>query len=255
MLRRALFPLVVLILVCYGLNAQAQQSFSHKTEAEISFVWGYARGGFGDNLDRPLPGFLISIGGRTPNLPLILSTEFGWMSYGYDDRLELLFPNATTRPATSLFNVNTTNSILTAHFVARLVPFEGAIEPFIGGLLGLKYIYSNIDMESQALLNEADGDIIIIGDNDIRTSSNFDAMAVSYGLGAGVNIRFFDGYLGMQDSPTTISLHLGARYLFGSEADYLTENSISVASEGVRFERVESNTDMLIPSLGFRLGF
>ena len=247
--------IIVLVLGCLGITAKAQQRSSANTQAEISFVWGYAQGAFGENLDRPLPGVLFSIGGKTPNLPLVLSTEFGWLSYGFDERLELLFPDTSTRPSTSFFSVNTRNSIMTAHLVTRLVPSEGAVEPFVDGLVGFKYIVSNIDVESQALLNNDNGNLIIIGDNRIQSSSAFDALAVSYGIGAGVNIQVFDGDFGVQNSQTTISLHLGVRYLLGSKADYLTENSISPSTDGIRFERVESDTDMLISALGFKVEF
>jgi len=247
--------IVVLVLCFISITAQAQKRPTANTQAEISFAWGYGQGAFGDNLGRPLPGFLFSIGGKTPNLPLVLSTEFGWLSYGFDDRLELLFPDTSTRLSTSFFSVNTRNSIMTAHFVVRLVPHKGAVEPFVDGFVGFKYIVSDIDVESQVLLNNENGNLIIISDNRIQSSSAFDALAVSYGIGTGVNIRFFDGDFGIQNSQTTISLHLGARYLLGSEADYLTENSIFPSTDGISFERVESDTDMLISSLGFKVGF
>lgn len=255
MVKRASLWLIILFLFGGVLVSEAQQRPELKTQAEISFVWGFAQGSFGDNLDRPLPGLVLSVGGKTPRLPLVLSTEFGWLSYGFDDRLELLFPDATNTSSTSVFNINTTNSILMAHFVARLVPIEGTITPFIDGLVGFKYITSDVDVVSEVLFNDSDGDVIILEDNRIRTSTNFDALAVSYGFGAGVNIQVYGGEMGFSNSYTTISIHLGARYLLGSEADYLTENSVITATDGVRFERVESQTNILIPELGFHLGF
>ena len=255
MSRRVNLIIVVLVMCCISITVQAQQRSSASTQAEISFVWGYPQGAFGDNLGRPLPGVLVSMGGKTPTLPLILSTEFGWLSYGFDDRVELVFSDASMRPSPSFFSVHTRNSFMTAHFVAQLVPYEGAVEPFVAGIVGFKYIVSDIDVESQVLLNNDNGNLIIIGDNRIQSSSAFDALALSYGVGAGVNIQVFEGDFGIKNSHTTISLHLGARYLLGSKADYLTENSILSSMDGIRFERVESDTDILISSLGFKFGF
>lgn len=255
MLKRVAWPIALLVFFSFGSTVQAQQNSEARMQTEISFVWGFAQGAFGDNLDRPLPGLALSFGGKVPRGPLVLSTELGWFSNGFDDRLELLFTNAASSPSTSVFNINTRNSILMAHFVARLAPIRGPIAPFVDGLVGFKYISSGIDVQSQVLINDTDGDIVIIDGNRLSTSSNFDALAVSYGAGAGVNIQVYGGRMGVDNSYTTLSLHLGARYLFGSEADYLTENSIITTADGVRFERAESNTDILIPELGFHLGF
>lgn len=247
---------VILLLICTGANVvvYAQQEQAGKKQFELNIVWGYAQGSFEDNLDRPMPGLVFSFGGRTPDLPLYLGTEIGWMSYGFDNYLDLQFPSSTNVavPAT-VVNVATKNSVLLTHFVARVVPLETIIAPYIEGLVGFKYLTTGIDVESEVLL-ENEGEIIIDGEDKILTSSTYNSLAVSYGFGAGFNIQIFKGKLGIENALTTISIHAGAQYLFGSKADYLTENSIQPEENRIRFEQVRSNTDMLIPKLGFRVG-
>jgi|GEM_PF-1358426 len=59
------------------MTVQAQQYPEPKTQAEVKFCLGFARGSFGDNIDRPQPGFVLSVGGKMPRYPLILIPEFG----------------------------------------------------------------------------------------------------------------------------------------------------------------------------------
>lgn len=241
---------LIMLLIFTGscLVVQAQQKQPGEKHFEVNMVWGFAQGSFEDNLDRPMPGVVLSFGGRTPNLPLVLSTEIGWLGYGFDDYLELQYPNIPI----SVVNVGTKNSIVLTHFIARVAPFERIISPYVDGLIGLKYISTSIDVESEAIIDD-DG-VIIIDDDRIFTSSTYNAFAISYGFGAGVNVQIFSGSLGFQNPNISISVNAGAQYLFGSKADYLTENSIQPGVDSIRFERVESNTNMLIPKFGFRVG-
>jgi hypothetical protein len=242
---------LIMLLIFTGscLVAPAQQKQPGEKRFEVDMVWGFAQGSFEDNLDRPMPGVVLSFGARTPNLPLVLSTEIGWLGYGFDNYLEIQYPDTPI----SVLNVGTKNSIVLTHFVMRVVPYEGIIAPYVDGLVGLKYISTSIDVESEAIIDD-DGVIIIDDGNRIFTSSTYNAFATSYGFGAGVNIQIFSGNLGFQNPNSSISVNMGAQYLFGSKANYLTENSIQPGVDRIRFERVESNTNMLIPKIGFSVG-
>lgn len=242
--------LLSVILLIFAGNSLAQAQQKREVRTELSVVWGFAQGAFGDNLDRPIPGILLSFGGRTPNLPLVLTTEIGWLNYGFDNYLEIRYPNGNA-PASglSVVNVETGNNILMTHLVARVFPYEGEISPYIDVLLGFKYLRSDVFIESEAIVGDDDL-ITIVDDGQILTSSTFSSFTLSYGVGAGVDIVVFDGL----KSGGTLSLNLGVRYLFGSEADYLAESSITPTASGVLFEQVESDTDMLIPKLGLRIG-
>ncbi|HEX6983200.1 MAG TPA: hypothetical protein VF181_10605 [Balneolaceae bacterium] len=247
MSKRVLLPVMLLFFVGNGLVVAQEK---REVRTELSIVWGFAQGAFGDNLDRPIPGILFSFGGRTPNLPLVLTTEIGWLNYGFDNYLEVRYPTGNA-PVTgvSVVNVEMGNNILMTHLVARVLPFEGEISPYIDALLGFKYLSSNVFIESEAIVD--DGDLItFVDDGQILTSSTFDSFTISYGIGAGVDIVVFKE----PDTGRTLSINLGVRYLFGSEADYLAENSIRAGASGVLFEQIESDTDMLIPKLGMRIG-
>lgn len=251
--KRVIGTFLLLIFFCSNLAVHAQTDMVGDKRGDINIVWGMAQDTFGEIIDRPIPGIMFSFGGRTPNLPLILSTEIGWMNYGFDNHLELRYSNSSDTPGLSVVNIETNNSILMTHLVARVVPFEGSITPYIDGLVGFKYLSTRINIESEAIV---DGDTIIIVDgNRIGTSSTFNSFAMSYGVGAGLSIPFFKGQLGLQHSNSRISLQLGVRYLFGTEADYLTEDSIQPENDRIIFEQVQTDTDMLLPKVGFTVGF
>ncbi|HET6527306.1 MAG TPA: hypothetical protein VFG39_01005 [Balneolaceae bacterium] len=242
--------LLSVILLIFAGNSLVQAQQKQEVRTELSMVWGFAQGAFGENLGHPIPGILLSFGGKTPNWPLVLTTEIGWLNYGFDNYLEIRYPNGNT-PASglSVVDIETGNSILMTHLVARVLPLQGKISPYIDLLLGFKYLRSDVFIESDAIVGD-DGLITIVDDGQILTSSTFDSFALSYGVGAGVDIVVFEGL----DSGGTLSLNVGVRYLFGSEADYLAENSIRPTTSGILFEQIESNTNMLIPKLGLRLG-
>ena len=254
MFRRALIPVILSLVIGVPGVLQAQEAFEDNVQSELSLVWGMAQGSFGDNIERPIPGMLFSFGGKSPGLPLVLRTELGWLSYGFDDYLEVRHPQSpgAGTPAISAVGIETGSSILMTHLVARFVPFRGIVTPYIGGLVGLKYIYTRVNVEGNALFD--DDDLITFVDDDrFFTSTSFDSFAFSYGAGAGLDVQVFDGTLGMHHKRTTISMHMGVRYLFGTEADYLTENSIRPMTGGILFEQVESDTDMIIPELGLKV--
>lgn len=244
----------IIITICMSpcLVIQAQQKEVGDIQTEFNVIWGLAQNDFEENIDRPMMGFVFSFGGRTPELPLVLSTEIGWLNYGFDNHLEFQWPGDNVTPI-SVVDVATKNSIFMTHAIVRVVPYEGKITPYVSGLIGFKYLSTNIEIESEALFDE-DGVIIIRGDDEILTSSTYNSMALSYGLGAGVSIRIFNGSLGFHNPKSTISLHAGVQYLLGSEADYLTENPIITEEGGIRFELVESDTDILVPKFGFIVG-
>ena len=61
-----LWILLVLMMTVGMSVVHAQEHKPLPMEAEISLVWGWARGSFGDNIDRPMPGVLFGIGDRCP---------------------------------------------------------------------------------------------------------------------------------------------------------------------------------------------
>ena len=250
-----LWILLVLMMTVGMSVAHAQEHKPPPMEAELSLVWGWARGSFGDNIERPMPGVVLGFGGQVPQWPLVLSTELGWLNYGFDDFVELRLPVDAATTNSSTVNVDARNSILMGHLVTKFVPLQGIFMPYIDGVVGVKYITSKVDLERSALIDSADDGLIIIGDNRVRSTNSYNALALSYGLGAGINIRLFNGRLRMQEEDTAIYMHFGIRFLFGLEADYLAENSIISTDEGVRFEQVSSDTDILIPKFGIQFGF
>ena len=122
---------------------------------------------------------------------------------------------------------------------------SGAVRPYVDGLVGMKYLWTETRIE-----NRRDFD-----DEPIAVSTNFDDAAFSYGAGGGIDVRLYDGPLGEEQRPVSISLNVGVRYLFGAEAEYLKEGSIRQSGGSVRYDVERSKTDLLVPQFGVRFSF
>ena len=67
--------------------------------------------------------------------------------------------------------------------------------------------------------------------------------------GGGAGVTF-----GFGSAPHTTRLDIGVRYLYGGEADYLTEDGIFWASEPVVYVPHRSRTDMVMIYIGVAFG-
>lgn len=208
---------------------------------DVNALVGLPQGAFQENVDDVGFGLSAFGGLGLGQTPVTLGLELGGMIYGYDSRDEILSPNI---PEVTV-DVATTNNIVMGHFVLRLQPPTGTVRPYLDGLVGFKYFFTETRIDS-----ERDYD-----DRPIAASTNFDDGAASYGAGGGLDIRVYDGPLGDERHPVALSVNLGVRYLFGGEAEYLREGSIRRDGDRVTYEVERSETDLLIPQLGVRLAF
>ena len=106
-------------------------------------------------------------------------------------------------------------------------------------LFGFKYFFTETSIN-----DEHHGD-----DYAIASSTNFDDAALSYGVGGGIDIKIHRGHR------KSVFINVGARYLFGSEAQYLKEGSIERRNGQVFFTTERSETDILITQLGMTMKF
>lgn len=219
-------------------------------QAEVNMISGLPMGEFDDNINQAVPGFSVSLGGETPNLPLELSTELGYLSFGSDNLLELRVSD--TNVPVQTIAVESRNKALMGHLAARLTPLEGTFQPYADALAGIRYFFSDTNIESEAL--SADNDLFDREEvNRFFSSANFDSYSFSAGVGTGVEILISDGPIGMHNRDVTVSLQLGARYLFGTEAEYLTEDSIRRENGRITFDVAETNTHMIVPRFGLKI--
>ncbi|MBD3274174.1 MAG: hypothetical protein GF372_02630 [Candidatus Marinimicrobia bacterium] len=171
--------------------------------------------------------------------------SFSFMVYGREERSE---PFSYSIPDVRV-DVITTNSIVMGHLLARLQPPTGGLRPYVEGLYGFHYLSTSTTIENQ----HANED-----DNEIASSTNFEDFTSSYGGGAGLMFTIWDASKTMggdSDFSGRLLLDLGARYLFGGEAEYLKKGSIQPNEEttdptDLVYDVQQSETDIL----NFRIG-
>jgi hypothetical protein len=205
------------------------------------FLVGLPQNEFRDNIDEEGYGFSGHFGYFIGHTPIMVGADIGYLNYGTETRLE---PFSGTIPDV-IVEVRTTNNILMLHGFARVQPQEGALRPYVEGLWGFKYLFTRTSIEEEVF------------NQPIASYTNFDDLASSWGLGAGIDIRLWEAWPrpaggGIFD----VSLNLSARYLWGSEAEYLKKGSIRQDPDGgVTYEVLRSKTEMLIPQVGLRIRF
>ena len=138
----------------------------------------------------------------------MIGLEVGFMNYGSSDRRE---PFSTTIPDVFV-RVSTTNNFILGHAILRLQPNAGVFRPYIQGMVGFNYLFTDTKIENE---NNAG--------QEVASSTNLSDGAFSYGGGAGL---MFLVYRPNDGTVSDIFVDLGARYVFGGEAEYLKEGSI-----------------------------
>jgi len=203
---------------------------------------GVPTGGFGNNIGTG-GGLHLFIGGYLDNAPVTIGLDVGFVTYGRS--IDTLPVSETIGPR-ALVDVETSNSLVQPHLVARLQPKTGRVRPFLDGLVGFKYLFTRTSVQDDDISNDADDTFV--------STTNHDDFAFSAGVGAGVDVRVYT-----HDDPAkevrTVSLHLGVQYLWGQQATYLSEGDLVDQNGNGRLDedelRVqESRTSLLQPQLG-----
>ncbi|HCD50813.1 MAG TPA: hypothetical protein DEQ34_00095 [Balneolaceae bacterium] len=228
--------LLVVTFLPHAVNAQFNSDesapISETITYDINVFIGAPQNDFQDNLDRAAVGIDFAGAFKFPDTPVQFGAEIGIMTYGMDERKEPFNPNIPEVTVT----VETSYDILTGHLFLRFEPETGRVKPYLDGLFGFKYLFTETK----------------IGDSNnydtIASDTNFDDTALSYGFGAGLKIRL------AQNSKQNIYLNLKSRYLFGNEATYLKPGSITINNGSLQFAEETSSTDLFQFELGVAFG-
>ncbi len=214
-----------------------------RPELSIQPVVGIPQGGFADNVSRAGIGIDVMAGLRIQDTPALIGLDVAYMNYGIERRSE---PFSRTIPDVTV-DVRTTNDIILTHLLLRLQPEEGVLRPHVDGLFGFKYLFTSTRIEDRGSPTR----------DPVASSVNFDDFALSYGVGAGLDIRVFqyERENEARQAMRNIYLTMGARYLWGQEAEYLRRGSIERVDGDLRFDVRRSRTDLLNFSLGITLQF
>jgi hypothetical protein len=133
-----------------------------------------------------------------------------------------------------MVDVSRTNNIANFHLLFQVSPFNTNVRPYIEGLFGGAYLFTNTKVESK-----------YSGEN-IFESTNYDAFTWSYGYGGGILIKIKEG-LG---SVSELFIDLKARYIYGTEAKYLKEGSVVIINGRAYYDVQKSKTDLVTINVG-----
>jgi len=222
---------ILLIAFCAIVSVvQAQPRF----QTTFSFSMGFPQGEFADNVDSAGFGLNAGFNYRIGHSPVLIGASFGFLQYGSTSRSAPLSPDIPE----VIVDVNTSNNILAAHFLVRYEfgKYESRFRPYAEGLVGLHYLWT------QSRVDNSDNDII---------STNFDDTTGSFGAGGGLLIGLYNPAVGA----FRFDLELGARWLAGGDASYLTEGSIIRENGTVSYVVTESSTNLLVTNFGVVFSF
>ncbi|HEX2960305.1 MAG TPA: hypothetical protein VHO43_00845 [Ignavibacteriales bacterium] len=239
---RRKFTITALFIFLLGLSPEI-----FPQSAGINFMMGFPQGDFKKSIDRMgfgAEGFL-TLWTVNPSMPFTLGLDGSYMTYGSESRNE---PFSTTIPDVTV-GVNRTNNIVNFHLLLQIMPPAGNVRPYIEGLWGGSYLYTQTQINSSGNF-----------DKEVASSTNFDDWAWSYGGGGGLMIKVHEMENNDEEtnSPwkvTGIWIDLKARYMLGSEAEYLKEGSMRIEQGKVLFTPSRSKTDLITAHLGVTVLF
>lgn len=234
------FLLSMLVSMTLSIDARAQEF-----HFDLDFNVGAPQGEFSNEVDRLGWGLGLMGGYKIPETPLLVGLDFGFMNFGIDTRTE---PLSSTIPDITV-EVENSYNLLTGNLVFRLTGPPSRFRPYVDGLFGFNYFFT------QTVLRERGS----FAEEEVLRDTNFDDTSLSYGLGSGINVRVFrnntqtDAAHDM--SLGSVYLNAGVRYMFGREAEYLQEGSISTDNGNVSYDVSRSETDLLYFKFGVNFIF
>jgi hypothetical protein len=198
-------------------------------------------GDFADNVEiaAGISGYFDVGLGRSP---ISVAGEATYLWYGSESRDVPLsgMPDLTVR-------VSTSNDIFLLHGRVRAQKREGRVRPYVDGLVGFIDLVTTTSIEGDVSCSGGSFGTSIICSNDGDSVTNLRDVAFSAGGGAGVMFAF-------GASPQSIRLDLSVRYLYGGQADYLTEGAIRWGEGPAILQPRRSRTDLVLVNIGIALG-
>jgi hypothetical protein len=232
---------IIAFFVSLGLSANA---ISQELQVGIDFDVGVPQNEFSDQIDRVGFGVGMYGGYLIPNTPIMLGLDFGFLNFGKDVREA---PFSTTIPDVTV-EVENRYNLVQGNAKLRLIPPSGAIRPFLDGLFGFNYLFTETVIQERRSTSD-----------EVVRDTNFEDVTLSYGIGAGLQFRIYQDR-GQNDDPDEISpgavyLNLASRYMLGNEAEYLQQGSIVIEDGQVHYDVSESTTDLLYFKVGIVVAF
>lgn len=211
--------------------------FTVKVSAQSAgggLMLGFPQGEFKDNINRL--GFGVSgqvlFFNPSEETPFGFGLDIGYLNYGSESRQE---PFSETIPDV-IVDVNRTNNLVNFHLLFHVSPPSGTVRPYLELLFGGAYLFTETSINSR-------------GSDEVASNTNFDDFAWNYGAGGGLLINLYSPD-DSEDNFEALYLDLKVRYLFGTEAEYLKEGSVTIHNGDVYYDVSKSKTDLLLAQLG-----
>ena len=237
--------LFLLLIIFFGTVICHESASAQEFNAGINFQVVLPQNKFHESINTIGGGLNINGLYRFPQSPFGLGLDFNFNNFGRDTRDE---PLSSTIPDLKV-RVENEYNLVQGLMVAKVQPQDGVLRPYAEGLAGFNYFYTQTSIENRR--NQ--------GDEPIATDTNFEDWAFAWGGGGGVMIRVFDRRGSESynaENPVAAGyINLGARYLNGSNAEYLKKGSIVINNGNVTYDTLRSRTDMLVIQLGFVFRF
>ncbi len=237
----SLFIILAGIILLSGIQKTTAQEF------QFGFDLHYAdpQGEFEVQLDNPGIGFGMWAGYRFGNSPLMLGLDFSYTNFGIDKREE---PLSSTIPDLRV-EVENKYNLVNGNLFMRLMLTSGVVRPYAEGLFGFNYFFTETILRQRG---SAD-------DGERLRDTNFEDVAMSYGIGGGLQLRLYRSSgineEGEETTPATFYINLQGRYMLGNQAEYLQSGSIQITNGDVTYDISRSETDLLYFKVGLHIGF
>ncbi len=203
----------------------------------LNFAVVSPESGFKENVDRLGFGLAGKFAIKLGETPFYAGLTVGGANYGSTTYQDYLITPLVP------VDVKTTNNILFADLLIQARTDFGFFQPYVEGMVGFNYLWTETTIEE---LEDYD--------KDIAGHTNFDDFTSNYGVGFGALIKLKSG-IGMDDNNAskqgTLFLDLKVRYMFGGQAEYLKEGSITVDdNDKVHYDVHKSDTDFISYHVG-----
>lgn len=214
--------------------------------AGIGVTGGFPMGEFGENVTSPGFGLSAYAGYMLPRTPAVIGLDLGFLIYGQERRKERF---SLTIPDVKV-DVVTSNNIMTANAFLRLQPRSGTLRPYLEGIVGIHYLFTETRIEN---LGSSSDD-----EDEIASFTNLDDHAFVWGGGAGMMIEVWCGReerTPQNRSVRSVSIDVRVRYHDGAASDYLKKGDIVRGAGTTELNVTESTTDHITAHLGLAIDF
>lgn len=204
-----------------------------------SLIIGFPQNEFNKNVNNSVFGGIegqVTLTTPTKSNPFTVGLNAAFIIYGIESRR---VPLSTTIPDVSV-DVERQNSMVNFHLLFQISPFDGEVKPYLEGVAGGAYLFTETTVEGSSNFDE------------FASTVNQDDFAWSYGLGGGILVSLMEGN---EDLPGGLFLDLKTRFMFSSEAEYLTTGDLRVENGNLIYQTKKSGIDYMSIQFGVVAGF